>query len=64
MSDERQPYKVFHTEEAYREHIARVVGWRIAREQAKTARAQERVKELEEEVRKLRRELHSGGARL
>ena len=42
--------------------IAKVVGWRIGREQAKTA--EEGVRELEEELAELRRELHTGGTRL
>ena len=54
----------FQTEEAYRDHIARVVGWRIAREQRKTARAEERVQDLEQEVAELRRAVHSGGTHL
>ena len=49
---------------AYHRHatIAKVVGWRIGREQAKTA--EEGVRELEEELAELRRELHTGGTRL
>ena len=37
---------------AYHRHatIAKVVGWRIGREQAKTAEAEEGVRELEEEL--------------
>ena len=48
---------------AYHRHatIAKVVGWRIGREQAK---AEEGVRELEEELAELRRELHTGGTRL
>ncbi len=51
---------------AYHRHatIAKVVGWRIRREQAKTAGAEERVRELEKEVAELWRELHTGGTRL
>jgi hypothetical protein len=51
---------------AYHRHatIAKVVGWRIGREQAKTAEAEEGVRELVEELAELRRELHTGGTRL
>ena len=51
---------------AYHRHatIAKVVGWRIGREQAKTAEAEEGVRELEEELAELRRELHTGDTRL
>jgi hypothetical protein len=40
------------------------VGWRIGREQVKTAGGEERMLELEEEVAELWRELHTGGTRL
>jgi hypothetical protein len=51
---------------AYHRHatIAKVVGWRIGREQVKTAGGEERMLELEEEVAELWRELHTGGTRL
>ena len=51
---------------AYHRHatIAKVVGWRIGREQVKTAGAEERMLELEEEIAELWRELHTGGTRL
>jgi hypothetical protein len=51
---------------AYHRHatIAKVVGWRIGREQTKTAGAEERMRELEEEVAELWRELYIGGTRL
>ena len=73
-----EPYQVFWTEEAYREHIGRIVGWRIGREQAKIAEAEqrvaelgeiatelrERVDELENETAEMRRESHTDGTPL
>jgi hypothetical protein len=49
---------------AYHRHatIAKVVGWRIGREQVETA--EERMLELEEEIAELWRELYTGGTRL
>jgi hypothetical protein len=49
---------------AYHRHatIAKVVGWRIGREQVKTA--EERMLELEEVIAELWRELYTGGTRL
>ena len=74
MSEQRQPgvpYCVFETERDYREHIARVVGWRIGREQGRTRQAERRAEaaerernELEREVEELRRSVHTGGTRL
>ena len=74
MSEQRQPrspYRVFETEQDYREHIARVVGWRIGREQGRTRQAERRAEaaerernELASEVEELRRSVHTGGTRL
>jgi hypothetical protein len=52
-----QPYRSFATEEAYRDHIAEIVGPRIGREQAKTEQAEEERDELLERVEELERAL-------
>jgi hypothetical protein len=61
-----KPYRVFETERDYREHIARVVGWRIGREQDRTRQAERRAEaaerernELAREVEELRRSVHT-----
>ena len=63
---EGQPYRVFATEREYRDHVARIVGWRIGREQDRTRREARRadaaellVAELEDENERLRRELEA-----
>jgi hypothetical protein len=64
LDGRREPYRVFWTERVYREHIARVVGPRIGREQDRTRRAERERDELAREVEELRREIRSRSTHL